>query len=97
MSLIHPKFLNDKEMMEEVKILKLFRNKSKDFLVKVFKKNQKMIGDLFANYVPEYIKNDPLLMMEALKIDINLMPYIGKELKKKNVFMSKVNNLVKSK
>jgi hypothetical protein len=97
MSLIHPKFLNDKEMMEEVRILKLFRNKSKDFLVKVFKKNQKMIGDLFANYVPEYIKNDPLLMMEALKIDINLMPYIGKELKKKNVFMSKVNNLVKSK
>lgn len=96
-SLIHPKFLNDKEMMEEVRILKLFRNKSKDFLVKVFKKNEKMIGDLFANYVPEYIKNDPFLMMEALKIDINLMPYIGKELKKKNIFMSKVNYLVKNK
>ena len=97
MLLIHPKFLKDKEMMEEIRILKLFRNKSKDFLIKVFKKNEKMIGDLFANYVPEYIKNDPLLMMEALKVDINLMPYIGKELKKKNVFMSKVNNLVKSK
>lgn len=96
-SFIHPRFLKDKDLMEEVRILKLFRNKSKDFLIKVFKKNEKMIGDLFANYVPEYIKNDPLLMMEALKIDINLMPYIGKELKKKNVFMSKVNNLVKSK
>jgi len=35
--------------------------------------------------------------MEALKIDINLMPYIGKDLKKKNIFMSKVNNLVKNK
>jgi len=96
-SLIHPRFLKDKEMMEEIKILKLFRNKSKDFLIKMFKKNKKMIGDLFANYVPDHVKNDPLLMMEALKIDINLMPYIGKDLKKKNIFMSKVNNLVKNK
>lgn len=97
MSLINPKFLKDKLLVEEVRILKLFRNKSKDFLMKVFKKNEKMLNDLFANYVPDYVKNNFSIMNDILKIDINLMRYIGEELKKNKVFMSKVNQIVKSK
>lgn len=94
-SFIHPKFLKDKELVEEVRILKLFRNKSKDFLIKVFKKNKKMISDLFANYVPHYVKNDASIMNEALKIDINLMRFIGDDLKNDKVFMSKVDKMLK--
>lgn len=94
-SFIHPKFLKDKELMEEVRILKLFRNKSKDFLIKVFKKNKKMLSDLFANYVPHYVKNDSSIMNEALKIDINLMRFIGDDLKNNKVFMSKVDKMLK--
>lgn len=94
-SFIHPKFLKDKELVEEVRILKLFRNKSKDFLIKVFKKNKKMLSDLFANYVPHYVKNDASIMNEALKIDINLMRFIGDDLKNNKVFMSKVDKMLK--
>lgn len=96
MALINPKFLNDKLLIEEVRILKLFRNKSKDFLMKVFKKNKQMLNDLFANYVPDYVKNNSSIMNDILKIDINLMRYIGEELKENKVFMLKVNQMVKS-
>ena len=65
--------------------------------MKVFKKNEKMLNDLFANYVPDYVKNNSSIMNDILKIDINLMRYIGEELKKNKVFMSKVNKIVKSK
>jgi hypothetical protein len=96
-ALINPKFLDDKLLIEEIRILKLFRNKSKDFIMKVFKKNKQMLNDLFANYVPDYVKNNSSIMNDILKIDINLMRYIGEKLKENKVFMSKVDQMVKSK
>ena len=80
----------NKNLAEEIRILRMLRTKNKSFLIKVFKTNKDKVYDLAAIYMPKNILNDPKLVMEMVKIDTNVISLIGDQLKKNKKFMKKV-------
>tara|TARA_B100001093_G_C26729463_1_gene971542 strand:- start:46 stop:1308 length:1263 start_codon:yes stop_codon:yes gene_type:complete len=86
-----------KSLKEEIRILRLFRVKNKKFIVKVFKTNKDKLPDLIKSYMPSTIFEDPYLMIELIKLDINSIADISKKLKKNKKFMSKVKKLLDEK
>ena len=77
-------------------MLGLFRKRSKSFIKKVLNKNKDKLNDLVGNYIPKYLLNDPDIMMEILKLDLDCMIHVGDKLNKNESFMRKVKKLVKS-
>tara|TARA_B100000579_G_scaffold374876_1_gene339345 strand:- start:129 stop:1052 length:924 start_codon:yes stop_codon:yes gene_type:complete len=82
---------DSKDLKEEIRILRMFRSNNKKFIIEVFKKNEDKLESLAKNYMPTTIFDDPKLMFELIKLDPNFMADIGKKLKNKKDFMSKVN------
>ena len=94
---IPKKIQESKALKEEIRILRLFRGKNKKFIIEVFRKNEDKLEDLVKNYMPSTIFDDPLLMDELIKLDINNTAYIGPRLKKNKKFMSKVKKILEIK
>ena len=93
-----PKHVQEsKSLKEEIRILRLFRVKNKKFIIKVFRKNKDKLPDLIKSYMPSTIFDDPYLMNELIKLDINSTADIGDKLKKNKKFMLKVNKLLEIK
>ena len=86
-----------KSLKEEIRILRLFRVKNKKFIIKVFRKNVDKLPDLIKSYMPSTIFDDPYLMNELIKLDINSTAHIGDKLKKDKKFMLKVKKLLEIK
>ena len=55
------------------------------------------LPDLIKSYMPSTIFEDPYLMIELIKLDINSIADISKKLKKNKKFMSKVKKLLDEK
>ena len=94
-SYLDTSILKDKSIMDELRILGLFRNQTKSFIKKVLNKNKDKLNDLAGNYLPKYLLNDPDIMMAIIKLNLDCMAHIGDKLKKNKSFMKKVNKLVK--
>tara|TARA_B100000579_G_C22786902_1_gene832392 strand:+ start:152 stop:1483 length:1332 start_codon:yes stop_codon:yes gene_type:complete len=90
LSFIPIKTQNNKELAEEIRILRMLRSKNKNFIIKVIKTNKDKIYDLAVSYMPSSIFDDPKLMMEMIKIDTNVISLIGNKLKKNKKFMKDV-------
>ena len=88
--------LKDETISSELQVLGLFRKRSKSFIKKVLNKNKDKLNDLVGNYIPKYLLNDPDIMMEILKLDLDCMIHVGDKLNKNESFMRKVKKLVKS-
>ena len=94
---VQKKIQESKSLKEEIRILRLFRGNNKKFIIKVFHTNKDKLEDLVKNYMPSTIFNDPVLMNELIKLDINFTADIGEKLKKNKKFMFKVNKLLPKK
>ena len=97
MEYVPKKIQESKSLKEEIRILKLFRGNDKKFIIKVFHTNKDKLEDLAKNYMPSTIFDDPYLMNELIKLDINFTGEIGKKLQRNKKFMSKVNKLLPKK
>ncbi len=86
-----------KTFKEDIRILRLFRGKNKNFIIKVFRTNKDKLEDLAKNYMPSTIFDDSYFMNELIKLDINFTADIGKKLKRNKNFMSKVKKLLDTK
>ena len=84
------KTLQDKNLSEEIRILRMLRSKDKNFLIKVFKTNKDKLYDLATNYMPKSIFNDKKLVLELVKLDTDIISLIGEKLKKDKKFMKKI-------
>ena len=91
------KIQESKSLKEEIRILRLFRGNNKKFIIKVFQTNKDKLEDLVKYYMPSTIFDDPYLMNELIKLDLNFTADIGEKLKKNKKFMSKVNKLLPKK
>ena len=87
------RILNEKSIMDELDVLGLFRNRTKNFVKKVLSKNKDKLNDLAGNYIPKHLLNDPDIMMEILKLDLDCMIHIGDKLRINERFMNKVKKL----
>ena len=90
LSFVPLKTQQDKDLAEEIRILKMLRTKDKKFLIKIFNTNKDKLYDLATSYMPKYIFNDPILVAEMTKIDTNIISLIGDKLKKNKKFMKKI-------
>ena len=90
LSFVPLKTQQDKDLAEEIRILKMLRTKDKKFLIKIFTTNKDKLYDLATSYMPKYIFNDPILVAEMTKIDTNIISLIGDKLKKNKKFMKKI-------
>ena len=90
LSFIPAKTQNNKQLAEEIRILRIFRSKNKNFIIKVIKTNKDKLYDLAVNYMPAHIFDDPKLVMEMIKLDTDIISLIGSKLKKNKKFMKKV-------
>ena len=90
LSYVPLKTQQNKDLAEEIRILRMFRSKDKNFLIKVFKTNKDKLYDLATNYMPKSIFNDKKLVLELVKLDTDIISLIGEKLKKDKKFMKKV-------
>tara|TARA_Y100001935_G_C17254536_1_gene482905 strand:- start:29 stop:1345 length:1317 start_codon:yes stop_codon:yes gene_type:complete len=90
LSFLPLKTLQDKNLSEEIRILRMLRSKDKNFLIKVFKTNKDKLYDLATNYMPKSIFNDKKLVLELVKLDTDIISLIGEKLKKDKKFMKKI-------
>mgnify|MGYP001339793161 CR=1 FL=1 len=90
LSFVPQKTQENKDLAEEIRILRMLRTKDKNFLIKVFNTNKDKLYDLAVSYMPKSILNDPKLVMEMIKIDTDVISLIGDKLKKNRKFMKKV-------
>ena len=77
LSFVPQKTQENKNLAEEIRILRMLRTKDKNFLIKVFNTNKDKLYDLAVSYMPKSILNDPKLVMEMIKIDTNVISLIG--------------------
>jgi|TARA_B110000259_G_scaffold161567_1_gene185750 hypothetical protein len=94
---IPKKIQEGKSLMEEIRILRLFRGKNKNFIIKVFNTNKDKLADLAKSYMPSTIFDDPILMNRLIKLDLHFTADIGHKLKRNKKFMSKVEKLLDTK
>ena len=90
LSYVPLKTQQNKDLAEEIRILRMFRSKDKNFLIKVFKTNKDKLYDLATNYMPKSIFNDKKLVLELVKLDTDIISLIGEKLKKDKKFMKKI-------
>lgn len=90
LSYVPLKTQQDKDLAEEIRILRMLRSKDKNFLIKVFKANKDKLYDLATNYMPKSIFNDKKLVLQLVKLDTDIISLISEKLKKDKKFMKKV-------
>ena len=90
LSYVPLKTQQNKDLAEEIRILRMLRSKDKNFLIKVFKTNKDKLYDLATSYMPKSIFNDKKLVLELVKLDTDIISLIGEKLKKDKKFMKKV-------
>ena len=88
------KIQQSKEFVDEIKTLKMFRTKNKQFIVKIFKSNKDKLESLMEHYMPKTVLNDEYLMFQLLKLNKNLTLHIGDKLKKNSSFMRKIEKKI---
>ena len=91
------KIQEGKSLMEEIRILRLFRGNNKNFIIKVINTNKDKLADLAKSYMPSTIFDDPILMNQLIKLDLHFTADIGHKLKRNKKFMSKVEKLLDTK